>query len=104
MYGVTGEDHHQWAGGFSQSYGEGWIASRREALKRDEHECVNCGITSPQHKEETGQDLHVHHIEPVRTFEMKEDAHELDNLMTLCRDCHLDLEHSDETDPTALSV
>ncbi|MFU8870248.1 HNH endonuclease, partial [Natronococcus sp.] len=30
----------------------------------------------------------VHHVRPVRSFENAEDAHTLDNVVTLCRSCH----------------
>jgi len=53
--------------------GHEWPAARREALERDGHTCQECGSTS---------DLHVHHINGDGN------DHRVENLRTLCRDCH----------------
>lgn len=79
----TGEDHPRWKGGHVE-YGEEWYAARRKALDRDNHTCQDCG----QSQSELDKRLHVHHIQPVRTFENVNDAHELRNLVTLCITCH----------------
>ncbi|MFB6296664.1 MAG: HNH endonuclease [Halobacteriales archaeon] len=85
----TGEGHPNWQGGGSGSYGRGWNRVRREALERDDYECVACGRT----KAEIGRNPDVHHIRPVREFvesetRAREDAHALDNVVSLCVDCH----------------
>jgi hypothetical protein len=54
---------------------------RDAALERDDHSCRNCGITSDK-----ARDLHVHHIVPVNS----RGRDVLDNLATLCTDCHSD--------------
>lgn len=52
-----------------------WFDLRRRVLRRDNHQCRNCGISS---------NLCVHHIVPV-----SEGGNEtLSNLATLCRECH----------------
>lgn len=56
-----------------------WKEARRAALARDDHHCQDCGASD---------DLHVHHIRPVESFESTADAHYLDNLVTLCEQCH----------------
>jgi len=58
--------------------GERWEEARKAALARD-RVCQDCG---------TDEDLHVHHIRPVRTFEDYQDAHGLSNLVVLCSTCH----------------
>jgi len=85
----TGASHPNWAGGKSGPYGKGWNETRRNALERDEYECQVCGKT----KAEIGRNPDVHHIVPVRVFAdaegyEKSDAHFLENVVSLCVDCH----------------
>ena len=87
----TGENHPHWRGGSSgtNAYGPGWAKMRRRALERDAYTCQHCGTT----KEELGRNPDVHHIIPVRAFVempvmMVEDAHYLENLVSLCIPCH----------------
>jgi hypothetical protein len=84
---VVGEDHHMWKEGKS-SYTGDWVEVRDDARDRDEHECQVCGVT----RVENGQRLDVHHIQPVREFEDPQDAHRLDNVVSLCRSCHAKVE------------
>jgi len=58
--------------------GERWEKARNAALARD-RVCQDCG---------TGDNLHVHHIRPVRTFDDYGEAHDLNNLVVLCQHCH----------------
>lgn len=81
--------HPNWEGGDNGSYGKGWNAVRRRALERDGYECVVCGKS----REEIGRNPDVHHVVPVRRFaasesHSKSDAHYLDNVVSLCVDCH----------------
>lgn len=65
-------------------YGKGWTAARAAAIARD----VRCrGCLSDE-------GLEVHHRKPVREFTRPEDAHYLDNLVTLCRPCHRSAENA----------
>ncbi|MFB6179345.1 MAG: HNH endonuclease [Halorientalis sp.] len=85
----TGEGHPNWEGGDTGPYGKGWAAVRRQALERDDYECQLCGTT----KAEIGRNPDVHHIVPVRLFAesdgfTKTDAHFLENVVSLCIDCH----------------
>lgn len=87
MYGVRGEDHPNWQGGYDQDFRETpeWYHARREALERDDHECAECGMGRENHREEHDRDLEVHHITPVSVGGAKFD---LDNLTSLCVPCH----------------
>lgn len=84
---VVGEDHHNYLGG-PQTYGENWWEKKKECLERDGHECQKCG----KGKEELGQNPDVHHIQKVRSFEVPENANDLENLICLCRVCHFEVE------------
>ncbi|UPV73359.1 HNH endonuclease [Halorussus limi] len=84
---VVSEDHHQWEGG-ELDYGEKWWRVRREALDRDDYSCQNCGETA----EEIGRNPDVHHIKRVRNFDCPQEAHALENVVTLCRSCHRNVE------------
>jgi transposase len=83
-----GELNHQWKGGVSQHYGATWPDKRREARERDNHECQRCGMSAEIHRESHNETLQVHHIRPFREFDDPEDAHQLENPITLCRECH----------------
>jgi len=85
----VGDGHPNWKGGTNGPYGQGWARVRSQALERDQFRCKHCGKS----REEIGRNPDVHHIVPVRTFiesdeHEKEDAHRLDNVISLCIDCH----------------
>ncbi|TKX52838.1 HNH endonuclease [Halorubrum sp. SP3] len=96
MFGQTGEEHHNWRGGYGQNYGEGWLDARRRTLERDKYECQDCGMDRQSHKETFGYDLEVHHIQPFRTFSDAATANQLSNLITLCTTCHQKRENRTE--------
>lgn len=90
---TRGEANPRWEGGVDPYYGSEWSMARRKARRRDEV-CQNCGAG-----DETAR-LEVHHVIPLRLFEQsdiaeKNDAHDLSNLVTLCRACHMEAEHGD---------
>ena len=87
-----GELHHRWKGGDEPYYGANWTEQRRKALERDGNQCSKCGITAEEHEKSTGIGLDVHRRTPIRTFDDPEDANTLDNLVTLCRACHNQIE------------
>jgi len=66
------------------AYSGDWYEVRRRARDRDNHRCQYCGKS----RDEIGQEPDVHHITPVRDFDDPQDAHTLDNLVSLCRSCH----------------
>ena len=79
------ENHPRWKGGYlckdgSQPYYGGWDRIRRQARERDGNKCTKCG--------KTGKRLHVHHKKPFRLFDTPEEAHNMENLITLCSKCH----------------
>lgn len=87
LHGVTGEEHPTYTG-HEDYYGENWSEQRQKVLERDNGQCVVCGVTRQEHREEHGCDLHVHHIQPIATYETPEAANETSNLVTLCRPHH----------------
>ena len=90
----TGEGHPNWKGGGNASYGKGWDEVRSQALERDGYKCRLCGTT----RDDIGRNPDVHHITPVRWFVESEnhsieDAHRLDNVISLCISCHRKADH-----------
>lgn len=83
-----GEKHHRWKGE-DVTYGGRWWEVRRLARERDDNTCQNCGIS----KSELEDTPHVHHIKPIREFDDPQEAHSLDNVVTLCPSCHHRVEH-----------
>lgn len=75
----VGDENPMWRGGYEGEYGHTWPRKRKAALERDGYECQACG---------SDEELHVHHHRPVRTFENPNDAHFLENLVTVCVECH----------------
>jgi hypothetical protein len=69
-------------------YGQNWEEQRHAALVRDRWRCQDCGLEQQDHVEQYGRSLHMHHIRPIRSFETPEDANFIENLITLCEDCH----------------
>jgi hypothetical protein len=88
----SGSGNPLWKGGYETDYGDGWWSARKKARIRDDGECVLCGREKSKH----GAKCDVHHIKPVRSFDNKEDAHVLENLVTLCRSCHSAVESGEK--------
>jgi DEAD/DEAH box helicase domain-containing protein len=63
-------------------YGSNWKKQRDLARKRDGYQCQACGIP------EKDRSHHVHHKIPFREFSSPELANRLENLVTLCPNCH----------------
>jgi DEAD/DEAH box helicase domain-containing protein len=74
-------DQMVWHDG-SNDYGPGWNTLRGRVIRRDGNRCQVCGSGG------TTQPLHVHHIQPFRSFSSREAANQLQNLITLCPTCH----------------
>ncbi len=66
----------------ANDYGPEWDNIRKRVLNRDGNRCQVCGTTG------TGRPLQVHHIQPFRSFNSRETANQLQNLITLCPTCH----------------
>lgn len=64
------------------NYGPNWENQRQRARQRDGYRCQVCGIL------ENNRSHHVHHRTPFRFFTTFLQANQLENLVTLCPDCH----------------
>ena len=81
-YGLHGEEHPHWMGGYSQKeYRDGWTRIKKEIKNRAGGKCEKCGGV---HK-----CMDVHHIKPVRLKLDINIANHVDNLQYLCRPCHI---------------
>lgn len=92
---MAGKKNHNWKGGAARYYGPNWNKQKRAARKRDNYRCQACGVFQQKH----GRSLDVHHIVPFKSFEYIADenenyllANDFDNLITLCRACHAQME------------
>lgn len=63
-------------------YGSQWEKIRAAVRKRDQFRCQVCGLP------ETDKAHHVHHKTPLRSFLSLEEANRMENLITLCSNCH----------------
>ena len=85
-----GEGNPRWKGGQKWIQGRfgrdpnglSWKVQRKLAWERDDYTCRRCG------KAENGWRPDVHHVAPYRVSR----SHTLDNLICLCRKCHLQAE------------
>lgn len=82
-----------WQGGRVRRYGSGWRTAKDTVHERDEV-CRGCGHDG------TERQLEVHHIVPMRCFRDDPDAdladaHDLQNLVLLCRSCHNEADRGD---------
>lgn len=75
-------------------YPENWTTVANEIRERDSH-CRKCG-------EDPNYTLHVHHIVPLIEFEDPHEANDPDNLVTVCRPCHKELESLPEKEQREL--
>lgn len=84
----TGEDNPRWNGGDSQRYyGPSWRSQRRKAWSRDQYRCQVC----LKSEKEIGFRPDVHHIIPVRFWDVEaehETMNSLKNIVSLCKRCH----------------
>lgn len=86
MYGKFGALNGNWTGGKVTYRGAGWNSIKEQAKRRDGYVCQKCGAT---------ETLEVHHITPYRLTQ----DNSLENLITLCRLCHIRIEHGKDTLP-----
>lgn len=69
--------------------GPNWESQRRKALKRDHYTCQNLKCSTNTSNQKYGEYyMEVHHIVDFDEFEDYTEANKLDNLITLCRNCH----------------
>lgn len=88
---TAGKENPNWRGGYSNRYGSGWSVMREKIEERDEV-CRHCGHDGSERR------LEVHHIVPVRIFRRTpdlsvENAHDEENLVLLCNQCHGKADH-----------
>ena len=82
-FGLHGEDHPNWMGGYSpEAYRTNWEFIKKQIKERAHDKCEICGHT---HKR-----MDVHHLIPIRTRLPIEIINHLDNLQYLCRHCHIE--------------
>lgn len=63
-------------------YPEDWDSRRRRVYRRDSHQCQKCNAKGGPRGD---VELHAHHITP----KSQGGSHELSNLETLCKSCHV---------------
>ena len=63
-------------------YGPNWDRIRNAVRQRDQFRCQVCGL------QESGKAHHVHHKTPLRSFHSLDEANRMENLITLCPNCH----------------
>jgi len=89
---LSGKKHPNWKGGFDCYYGGSWYHCKKEVRKRDG---VSCRVCNENSNVKYGVKPDVHHITPVRYWDIKEEHEEMNhprNLISLCRSCHRELE------------
>lgn len=95
----TGKNNPAWKGGrwvySGHHYGDNWHRQRRLSKERDNYTCQKCFVQFAK----KSHNLHTHHIKPFRTFNYIPgentnyiQANELDNLVSLCKICHTEVE------------
>ncbi len=72
--------------GKSNKYGKDWKEISQTVKQRDHYTCQNCG------KLESSVPFDVHHIKPFKSFTNPQQANKMENLITLCKQCHRNAE------------
>lgn len=87
----SGSNSHLWKGGIAyEPYPFEWQDDIKESIrKRDGFICKMCGVHRDEIKEKYGN-LDIHHID------YNKDNLNPENLMTLCRSCHIKTNHNRE--------
>ena len=85
---MTGDNNHNWQGGIATlPYGPEFNSTLKSQIRaRDNHTCQECNQT----EEQIGRALDVHHID----YDKKNNSPE--NLISLCRSCHVQTNFSRE--------
>jgi len=65
----------------TKDYPSDWRSRRKQVYKRDDYTCQNCGAMGGK---KGNNELHAHHVVPKSSG----GTHNLNNLKTLCEDCH----------------
>lgn len=87
---MQGAGNPNWQGGICPYYGPNWPQTSAKIMKRDGYKCKICN--SPK-------TIEVHHLIPIRKFVDPitnitdyETANQDNNLITVCRGCHIKIE------------
>ncbi len=64
------------------NYGPHWDKLRENVRKRDHYRCQHCGAIEQNRAHD------VHHKIPLRAFTSLDQANQMENLITLCHNCH----------------
>lgn len=83
--GLRGTGNPAWRGGHPHYYGPDWRPLQRLARRLDGYACQRCGLI----QKDAGRALDVHHIRPVSSFTNPNDANQIENVVTLCHNCHM---------------
>lgn len=66
-----------------------WHEICENVRDRDGHNCQRCGVSESECLEKYNRRLEVHHKQTVDEFEDPTDAHDPENLVSLCKSCHI---------------
>jgi len=88
----SGKKHPRWVEGFKPEYGNSWKEVSEEIREKYNRRCFLCS----KKEKKLERKLDVHHILPVSEFDEVNQAHFEENLVALCRSCHLDVEWNKE--------
>ncbi len=75
-------------------YPSDWNTRRKSVYRRDNYTCKNCGRRGGSYG---SIELHAHHVVPKH----KGGTDNIDNLQTVCKECHEAIHHKDKVAPTA---
>jgi len=79
----------------SEFYQGNWERVKRNCKIRDNNTCKVCNSSEKL--------IDVHHIKPVRLFDEPNNAHTMDNVICLCRSCHMKIDHGNKELPKDLN-
>lgn len=89
LKGIKGQNHPCWKGGLTPERQKvysslEWVESVKKVWKRDKAICQNCG--KHHNTEKNRGNFHIHHI---ISFQNKDTQTKVDNLVLLCKKCHI---------------
>jgi endogenous inhibitor of DNA gyrase (YacG/DUF329 family) len=92
---MSGSSNPRYVDGNSSGkvYNSTWRNIRDKVIDRDGGRCIVCNSNT---------NLHVHHIIPVRIFDRENDAHYMQNAVTVCASCHRDIEYGNVDIPESI--
>jgi hypothetical protein len=85
LYHVGKNHHFPYIERKPGAYGYNWPEQKRKVKERDKNICQICGKNQSQN---FGQNMDIHHLIPFLLFTSYEQANKLENLTSLCIECH----------------